>query len=423
MIPLMAALGCTVHFQNVRIDSGSSRNGPEEPSICVNQHNTQNIVAGSNIRNTYSSQDGGVTWSKQIPTSDYGVFGDPCIVSDPRNGNVYFLHLSDVEGHGWMGDSLLDRIVCQRSEDGGVSWSRGSYMGARHPKDQDKEWAIVNPFNGEIYVTWTQFDLYNSSNPKDSSVILFSKSSDFGESWTEPIRINKIAGDCLDGDNTVEGAVPAVGPSGEIYVSWSLAEKIYFDRSYDGGKTWLDKDRVVADQPGGWAMEIPGINRCNGMPVTLCDVSGSKHDGTIYVNWSDTRNGINNADIWLAKSHDHGDTWSEPIRVNKDKGERHQFFTWMDIDQTNGHLYTVYYDRSNTEGNETDVVLAYSKNGARSFSQISLTDSSFTPTENVFFGDYNNISAHDNVIRPIWTRLENDTLSIWTALVDGKKLR
>ena len=60
-------------------------------------------------------------------------------------------------------------------------------------------------------MTWTQFDAYDSADPKDSSIIVFSKSSDDGNTWTSPRRISKFGGDCLDGDNTVEGAMPALG--------------------------------------------------------------------------------------------------------------------------------------------------------------------------------------------------------------------
>ena len=48
-----------------------------------------------------------------------------------------------------------------------------------------------------------------------------SKSTNSGANWSSALRINKKAGNCLDEDNTVEGAVPCVGPNGEIYVLWS----------------------------------------------------------------------------------------------------------------------------------------------------------------------------------------------------------
>jgi hypothetical protein len=40
------------------------------------------------------------------------------------------------------------------------------------------------------------------------------------------------------------------------------------------------------------------------------------------------------------------------------------------------------------------------------------------PEGKVFFGDYNNISAVDGRVRPIWTREDRGVLSVWTALLD-----
>ena len=31
------------------------------------------------------------------------------------------------------------------------------------------------------------------------------------------------------------------------------------------------------------------------------------------------------------------------------------------------------------------------------------------------FGDYLNIAAQDNVIRPVWPRMDNGKISLWTA--------
>lgn|GEM_PF-2549743 len=36
----------------------------------------------------------------------------------------------------------------------------------------------------------------------------------------------------------------------------------------------------------------------------------------------------------------------------------------------------------------------------------------------MFFGDFNSIVAHNNVVRPIWTRFDTGTLSIWTNITD-----
>lgn len=365
--------------------------------------------------------DGGKNWETSKLRSSYGVFGDPCIITD-KKGNFYYFHLSDPDQKGWFSDKLLDRIVGQRSSDGGKTWDNGSFMGERHPKDQDKEWAIANPKNGHLYVTWTQFDAYDSKDPKDKSNILFSYSKNKGKSWSEAIRINQFSGDCIDDDGTTEGAVPAVGPKGEIYVAWSLNEKIYFDRSLDKGETWMDEDKVVADQPGGWTIDIPGLNRSNGMPILLCDVSKTETRGNLYVNWADQRNGEDDTDIWVSKSTDGGDSWSAPKRVNDDAAGKQQFLTWMTIDQTTGYLYTVFYDRRNHAGLETDVYIAYSTDGGESFINKKISESPFTPGKAAFFGDYNNISAHAGRICPIWTREENARTGVWTAVISESDL-
>jgi len=409
-------------FENIKIDGGglSLEGGPCEPSIAINPTNRDNIVAGAILNRSYHSNDGGKTWTKQILKSSYGVFGDPVITPDFK-GNFYYSHLSDPSGKGWADASILDRIVIQKSSDGGQSWDDGSYTGLRHPKDQDKQWLAVHPENNTIYISWTEFDQYGSPEAKDHSRILFSQSMDEGKTWAEPIQINELEGDCIDDDQTPEGAVPAVGLDGSLYIAWSFDQKIYLDKSTDGGKTWLEKDILVSTQPGGWTFDIPGIFRANGLPITAIDNSNGPNQGTIYINWCDQRNGLADTDVWLAKSTDQGETWSAPIRVNNDAPGKQQFFTWMDIDQTTGHLYFVFYDRRAYEDDKTDVYIAYSSDGGKTFINQKVSDTPFLPSKNAFFGDYNNISAHDGRVRPIWTRADGVNLSIWTALIEMDK--
>ena len=159
------------------------------------------------------------------------------------------------------------------------------------------------------------------------------------------------------------------------------------------------------------------MNRTNGFPITACDVSEGKYKGTIYVNWADQSNGEEDTDVWLIKSTDGGKTWSKRLRVNNDQTKTQQFLTWMSVDPVTGYVYVLFYDRRNYDDAQTDVYLAYSKNGGESFENVKISEMPFTPKDAVFFGDYNNISAYNGVIRPIWTRLDGDKLSVWTALI------
>jgi len=407
------------NYPNITLGTSSALgHGLCEPSITINPQNPANLVAGAILDQVFYSQDSGKTWLRDTLKSTYGVWGDPVVITDYA-GNHYFLHLSDPTGRNWQSEEILDRIVIQKSTDGGKSWNNGSYTGLDHPKDQDKHWAVVDSASGNIYVTWTQFDDYGSEDTADQSNIMFSASRDSGATWSKAQIISQVPGNCLDGDSTTEGAVPAVGPKGEVYVAWSNQGKIYFDRSLDSGKTWLKYDQLIARHVGGWETEVPGLQRSNGMPVTVCDISKGPNRGTIYVSWVDDRNG--NYDVWLSKSTDQGYNWSAPQRLNDDSTQADQFLTWLACDPVTGYLYSVFYDRRNHEDLQTDVYLAFSQDGGATWTNEKISESPFAPTDQIFFGDYNHIDAYDGVVRPIWTRYENMQLSIHTALINFKK--
>jgi hypothetical protein len=407
-------------YLNIRVD-GAGSSSPEEVTIAINPLNPDILVAGANIDHFYRSTNGGLTWSEsRLVSNNLGVWGDPVVLFDSL-GNLYYAHLSNPISGWW-----IDRIVVQRSTNNGVNWNDGVGVGWNvYPKAQDKEWLTVDltqsAYRGHIYMTWTEFDDYGSSNPADSSRIRFSKSTDQGLTWSEAIVISDVSGNCIDSDNTTEGAVPCVGLNGQIYVSWAGPLGIVLDKSTDGGETW-GSDIFVSDMPGGWDFDVSGIYRANGLPITMCDISNSPYRGTVYVVWSDQRNGTTNTDIFMAKSTDEGNTWSLPIKINNDNTTRHQFFVWSTIDPSTGHLWFVFYDRRNTAGSETDVFVAKSTNGGTTFQNFKVSQSSFNPTSSIFFGDYTNIAAWNGKIYPIWMRLHNSQLSVWITIITKFKI-
>ena len=418
---LFILIGCVKYallfgqFTNYRISSVNQN--PVEPSVAINPLNTDEVAVGAVLDYYYFSTDGGAQWKSDTLSSPYGVYGDPVLQFDAK-GRLYYFHLSDYPKGYW-----IDRIVCQFTDTytNAASFSKGSFPKPFGRKAQDKHWIDIDPATGVIYMTWTQFDKYDSKNFMDSSRIMFSKSIDRGVSWSDPKIISFYNGDCLDGDKTVEGAVPVLGINGTLFVTWTGPKGLMMQQSSDGGETWLPVERCLMQQPGGWDFKIPGIYRCNGLPVLNVDRSSGKHKGTLYLSWSDQRNGLKDTDVWLSKSSDEGKNWSKPIRVNQDKTMTHQFMSTFTIDQSDGTLHFLFYDRSTAKKPlETQVVWVSSADGAKHFNQQRISEKSFIPNPKVFFGDYIAIAAANGRVVPVWVRLDRDRASLWTANLNRK---
>lgn len=391
---------CLAQFTNLQIDPSNSYG---ETSILVNPKNTNQLVAGCNINNIYYSSNGGLNWTNVLLTSQWGHQGDPCAAVD-TNGNWYFSHLTPSQ----------DRIVIAKSTNGGATWPTESYTGLTI-KDTDKEWIKVDwspnsPYKNDLYCTWAEMDAYSSSSPLDSAIILMSKSTDDGATWTTPVRVSTQAGNC--GFNAIKASIQAFGPNGEVYVVW-CGNGVSFQRSTDGGQTWLMNDIMIDTQTPTWYFTIPGFTWGTGFPGIATDVSGGPYNGNIYVSWCDQRNGVNNTDVFLARSSDGGNTWTTS-RVNNDLTTTHQSHPYVTVDQTSGIVYMSWYDRRDfSSGNNTHVYLAYSMDGGVTFTQMRITQNFINLTSGVWC-DYNDITAHAGKIWPVWT---GQNASVWTAIV------
>src|SRR4030095_4722921 len=210
-------------YKNILISDVSE---PNEVVIALNPYDNSNLVAAANLDGFYYSLDKGLTWqTRRITSTEYGVWGDPCLVFDAR-GWLYYFHLASNNKY-WY-----DRIVCQRSYDGGTSWDDiGASIGNNPPHLQDKEWAACDltysPFRNNLYVAWTQCgqEYYNhelaSRNPDESygSNVFFSRSTDAGLSWSTAMRLNEKSGSfCTTVDSTVLGTHICIGENAEVYL-------------------------------------------------------------------------------------------------------------------------------------------------------------------------------------------------------------
>ena len=413
-----------IHGQQVFRVSGADAVNPAEVSIAINPKNADNLVAASfqagrpprprYASYNYVSTDGGKTW-QTIPVEDpKGLTQGDDAVYFGNDGSAYHAHLSFVGIRVARPERAESGILVEASRDGGLTWNE-SVPAINHINSvtpfEDKPGIVVDnavdsPHKGSIYLAWTRFDVYGSSDPECHSQIYFSGSTDGGRTFSMPFRISDSAGDCRDSDNTVEGAVPAVGPKGEVYVVWAGPLGLIFKKSLDGGLTF-GKDKVMGPMPGGWDFSVEGLDRANGMPVTGVDLSSGPNKGTLYVNWIDARNG--DPDVFISSSHDSGETWSAPVRVNDDplKNGKVQFFTWMSVDPVDGSVNVVFYDRRDADGAKTKLTMARSVDGGHSFVNYQINQAPFACDPKVFFGDYSSISAYNGRVVPIFMHFAN----------------
>ena len=385
---------------NIRVSADSvDVYQPQEVSIAIDPHNPLRLAIGSNGNWIFTSSDAGNTWLTARFHPRFGGGGDPSLVFD-NSGYLYYATLQ------------YSSIGIVRSSDGGITFDTGAHVGI-DTTVQDKPTLIIDHGgSGTIALGWTRFAHYPSQKYSDSSHILVSLSHDNGLNWLPAVRVDDVGGDCLDSSNTAEGAVPAFGSNGEMYIVWSARDSIFFHRSMDGGLTF-GKDRTIAFQPNGWTIFEKEVERANGLPTICSDQSSGVFSGNLYVVWTDTRTGV--PDAYFVRSTDHGETWSSPYNLTLQDTSHHLFPT-MTVDPTTGHIFIAYYSIDKSRKDSTDVFLATSFDGGVTFKTIKVSKSAFVA--NNFLGDYMSIIAFNRHIYPVWVRNESIVrTSIWTALV------
>ncbi len=380
-----------------------------EPTVRISRTNPNVVVAAwrdfregwqePNVvrRIGYSySHDGGVTWSESQllpdPEPDYLSQSDPVLTSD-ASGHFYLSSTSRQPVTNYNRS-----MIVYKSTDEGVSWNLHAVaVPGSGNQGEDKEWIFCDPVStnstyDNVLIVWRSF----GPVPK----IRFRKSDVGGTNWSSTVNVS-------DG-YWGQGANLSTGTNGNIYIVW-WDNGLVFDRSTDGG-TSFGTDSYISSY---------NYQQTTSFPYICTDFSQKSSRGNVYVTWSDARGGTD--DIWFQRSTDHGDTWmAQPILVN-DITLNMQYWPVIECDD-NGRIVIAYYDER--EGpNEMNAYIAYSDDQGNSWSNMRLSNESFsgnTPNSNVRFGDYIGIDAYDGKIVPVWTddRAGNYNQEIYTAIVD-----
>ena len=243
------------------------------------------------------------------------------------------------------------------------------------------------------------------------------RSSDAGATFTT----NRA--DDPSGPGRAIGAVPFVGPGGEVYVAWNdyRANTIAFNRSFDGGATW-GQQGVIATKRIPFDIAIPAESFRGALVYPSCDSdrSATSHRGRLYCSWMDLTD-AGTTDILISFSDDQGAHWSAPAGVGDRVPAADRFNHWMSVDPVTGAVTVSYYDTRNDQTGaryETDVYLARSADGANAWAPDVLVTTARSnehdcgaafpfPCRGINYGnqqgDYEGLVSFGGVSHPIWT--------------------
>jgi hypothetical protein len=264
-------LGATWTDPNVRVNTDSGDDTQFDPTITVDS--AGNIYAAwEDFRNGNwdiyfaCSTDGGATWSDPNIkiNSDDGTDSqtNPSIAVD-SSGAIYVTWQDNRNGD-------LD-IFFAKSLDGGGTWTNpNKKINTDNSNEIQRNPSLFVDSSGFIYLAWQD---YRNSNAD----IYFAKSTDGGETWTNPnIKVNT--------DNGTHGQFNpsiVVDHAQNIFLTWqdnrNVDLDIYFASSTDGGSNWTDPNLRVNDDL---------TSETQRFPILALDSSGF-----IYVAWQDRRNG------------------------------------------------------------------------------------------------------------------------------------
>lgn len=360
-----------------------------EPSIAVNPNNPSQVVAAFQPATVAYSSDGGQTFTKaELPAvTGWREGGDVSVTFDSQ-GHAYLgtLHFDKLGSTSyWAHGAGRNGIFVRRSLDGGKTWEKDAVpVKAFQGTEPDIQWEDMprvfadtqphSPRAGNVYVGWIEWQL-------DKSIMLFARSTDGGKTFSAPMRVSTHPGLPRDDNGALVGFVGTVGADGTIYAIWNDGNTITLTQSHDGGRTFEPSRPVVDVAPPyfGGAGGIPGVSRAMGFPQVAVDSSSGRLRDTLYLAWSDFRNG--DIDVFCVSSHDHGRSWSRPVRVNTDPIHDgiDQFFQWMAVDPVSGDVYVQFYDRRDDPTNhKTGVTLARSTDGGTTFVNYAWTEQLFS---------------------------------------------
>lgn len=376
---------------------------------------TINTATGFKSEGVYISTDGGINWRgsdtcKGQLLVNHG--GDPGIVIT-GSGRLVLTH----------NGSIFPGSYSHYSDDTGKTWTYAYTINSNQTEDKGTTIYDDNsssPFYNRIYHSFV-----NIISPYPAR---FAYSTDSGESWSQVQSVNNPPSGRSSGTNMALGSdgklymcwatVTANAPFTEDYTGFAVSE--------NGGVTWNVTNNIF-DMSGinGTLPEKNNI-RVNGLPKIAVDRSGGPRNGWIYILTGEKNlfPAGSDPDIILRRSTDGGATWSLGIRVNQDpvNNGKIQYFGAIDIDDEGG-LNVIFCDDRNTSSDSSEVWLARSADGGDTWTEMVLSDHRFQPKPIVggfsnYQGDHISVISSGSRIHAFWMDDHSGIYQIWSKIIN-----
>jgi hypothetical protein len=380
-------------------DGGSRRQG-NEPFSVIDPTDPDLIVAGWN---DYCLTDLGAGWQGFAYSTDRGenwvdsivpgypqdtsaegkespLFGDHTDAGDPiaafdNEGNLFvggiaFNRVGPILGHVYVATYLTDPhpsgypLDYERTRIVGRGTPSRNFQGIFQDKPMLEVDRTGGEHDGNVYVCWSRFTGFGQNR------ILFSRSTDSGETFSKPYSIT------TPGLASVQGCDIAIEGDGDVYLTFRTfadssarrADGLGFARSTDGGASFSKAELIRRITPyapadpfrdcGDGAFEcatgfvfhrVPleprvtadQMSEENGVFLTYNAIRpGSEEESdTSYSSAGGGR--VGQSLVYVVESRDDGASWSDPVAVDPAPAG-HQFFP--DIDALDGTLALIWQD-------------------------------------------------------------------------------
>jgi len=157
--------------------------------------------------------------------------------------------------------------------------------------------------NGTLYAVWYKIPYVDDGGKMVQAGfadVYFNRSTDGGKTWLpDPIRVKQGPGDASGVDMACLGD--------RVYVVWeddrdgeTGYQNIYLNFSTDGGDTWEQDDKALDNDPDGYAISL-------GPKLAL-------FEGQVHVVWYDQVEGA--PDVFISTSVNGGRKFNEPVRIS-----------------------------------------------------------------------------------------------------------